>query len=107
MNDHEASAYCKEKFRQYDEHIKESPEFRDKVITIEGAIGWMVKTVEEIKAADKMTKTTLFTIAMAIVMQIGGFIYLWGGRAEVVKRLGVDVTENAKEIKLIKAKIHD
>jgi hypothetical protein len=32
MGDHEVAALCLEKFRQLDEHIAQSPDFRDKVV---------------------------------------------------------------------------
>jgi hypothetical protein len=93
MTDHEASAFCREKFRQYDQHIQDSPAFRDKVTLMEGGIGWVVKTVESIQKSDLAIKTSLFGIVFAIIVQVCGFVYLWGRQEQTVARLVSDVKD--------------
>ena len=51
MSEHEIAEYCREKFRQYDEHLKESVPVRDEVKTLEQAVGWLVKRLDAIESA--------------------------------------------------------
>ncbi len=41
--------------------------------------------VKEFIANSKGFKTTLFTIALTILLQVGTFLYLWGGLTTTVK----------------------
>jgi hypothetical protein len=78
MSDHEVSQYCMEKFRQYDQHLAESVPFRDKVNMIDASLGYLVKAVDAFRGSDFTIKMSLIGIVFAIVVQIGGFVYLWG-----------------------------
>lgn len=85
MGDHEITAYCQEKFRQYDAHLSESVPFRDKVSMIDASLGYLVKAVEAYKNSDFTIKMSLVGIVFAILVQIGGFIYLWGRLTQTVE----------------------
>lgn len=100
MSDHEVSQYCKEKMRQYDEHLKESPVFRDKVTIIETSLGFLVKAVKSYQDSDFAIKTSLLGIIFAILCQIGGFIYLWGRLSQTVEITSnrVDVLESYHKV---------
>jgi len=79
MSDHEIAQYCQEKFRQYDEHLKESIPVRDSLKTMESCVGWLTKRLDAIENSALSIKLSLIGVVIAILMQIGGFIYLWGG----------------------------
>lgn len=86
MSDHELNEYCKEKQRQYDEHMKESQVFRDKMNIVEASLGWLTAKIDACRQADTAVKTSLVGIVLAILLQIGGFIYLWGHLNATVER---------------------
>lgn len=85
MSDHDITAYCQEKFRQYDAHLAGSVAFRDKVNMIDASLGFLVKAVESYKNSDFTIKMSLIGIVFAILVQIGGFIYLWGRLTQTVE----------------------
>lgn len=56
MSDHDVSDLCKEKFRQLDEHVMESPKFRDavtkhdnQIVTLEKAHEATMADIQQIK----------------------------------------------------------
>lgn len=91
MTDHEIMTYCKEKFEQHNELLKEFKIHSSKVSLIEGSLGYLVKTVDSVRASDWAVKSSLIGIVFAILVQIGGFLYLWG-------RLNYNVEENTRRI---------
>jgi len=87
VNDHEVSQYCMEKFRQYDQHLAESVPFRDKVNMIDASLGYLVKAVDAFRNSDFTIKMSLVGIVFAIIVQIGGFVYLWGRLTQNVETI--------------------
>lgn len=75
----------------------------------EETIGKMKEFMESIKGF----KATLFTIACAILIQVGTFLYLWGGLTTVVNRndddmrnkIAPSLVEHTRNIDRIMAKL--
>jgi hypothetical protein len=68
--------------------------------------------IEEFIKSMKSTRGVLWTIAIAIVLQVGSFLYLWGSLTTTVKKnteymwgtLSVQTTENTRNIDKILTK---
>ncbi len=58
--------------------------------------------VKEFMSDMKGFKATLFTISVAILVQVGAFIYLWGGLTTTVKTHDIIITEIGKTLKEIR-----
>jgi len=84
MSEHEISEYCREKFRQFEEHLKDTPAVRENVTMTCQAVGWLTKRLDAIEASSLSIKVSLVGVVLAIVMQVMGFVYLWGGLSKQV-----------------------
>jgi len=93
MSDHEINAYCQEKFRQFEEHQRDTPAVRENVTMTCQAVGWLTKRLDAIEGASMSIKVSLFGIVVAILMQIGGFVYLWGQQTKTIERNSSDISE--------------
>ena len=68
---------------------------------------------KEFMSEMKGFKATLFTIALAIIIQVGAFLYMWGGLTETVKKntehvwktITPTMTEHTRNIDKILAKL--
>ena len=76
MSDHEVAQLCKEKFRQFDDHIADAPHFRDKVtqhdgqiMTLEKAHGNTMADIQSIKADIGVIKED--------IKELGASVKIW------------------------------
>jgi hypothetical protein len=82
---HELNDLCVEKFKILDRHVEESVEVRDAVKEHELKIKWAEDTVKAIMNSALTIKMSLAGVVVAILLQVGGFIYLWGGLNKTVE----------------------
>jgi hypothetical protein len=76
MSEHEVAQLCKEKFRQMDEHIAESPKFRDSVIKHDTQIMTLEKAHEATMADIQTIKHDLGVIKEDI-KDLGASVKIW------------------------------
>jgi len=76
MSDHEVAQLCKEKFRQFDEHITDSPVFRDKVTKHDGQIITLEKAHESTMADIQEIKRDIGTIKTDI-KDLNASVKIW------------------------------
>ena len=76
MSEHELNKLCLEKFRQVDEHISDSPRFRDSVTKHDNQIVTLEKTREESMADIREIKSDISTIKTDI-KDLNASVKIW------------------------------
>lgn len=85
MSDTELTVYLHERMKEYDAHLKEwADKYHSKIDILDNSLGFLVKVVEEYKQSSFSIKSSLIGVVFAIIVQVGGFLYLWGMQTQTV-----------------------